>query len=106
MEDAGFELISPAGAGNKCLCVVLGVVEAYILSQDTTFYWDTCGCQALLKSIRGNIWNYQEALKGNLVELSYKNKGMSLDVKEYSNKWGLIAYKNEQTALEIIRVLK
>ena len=106
LQDAGFELISPAGAGNKCLCVILGKVDAYVLSQKSTYYWDICGCHAVLKSSLGNMWNYQEAMKGNFIDLCYREKCSSLNMKDYCNKCGLIAFRNEQLAREIISILQ
>lgn len=103
---AGFKLISPAGAGHKILCVILGIVDAYILSQGTTYFWDTCGSHAILKSIKGNIWNYQKCLNHELVELSYSEKEEGQNIKQYSNKDGFIACKDESLAHKIISALQ
>ncbi len=36
-----FNLIVAAGAGYKLLAVILGLVDGYVLSKDTTHFWDT-----------------------------------------------------------------
>ena len=44
-----------SGAGYKCLCVVEGLVDAYIYSGDACFAWDTCAAHALLLSMGGGM---------------------------------------------------
>lgn len=100
-------MISPAGAGFKILCVILGLVSAYVLSHGSTFYWDTCGCHAILKSVGGNIWNYQDAVKeGRLNSICYKEKQDKSNVKLYSNKCGIIASKDDELTRKIVEILK
>lgn len=106
LEEAGFKLISPAGAGHKILCVILGLVDAYVLSQGTTYFWDTCGSHAILKSMNGNIWNYEKSLNSELVELLYSEKKEGQDVKQYRNKFGFIACKDRSLTLKIISTLQ
>ncbi|KAF3429517.1 hypothetical protein E2986_01860 [Frieseomelitta varia] len=58
--DAGFTLVEAAGAGYKILSVALGQADAYILSKGSTYKWDTCGPQALLRSLNGGIIEFQD----------------------------------------------
>lgn len=37
------------------LCIVLGRVDAYMLSDGTTFTWDTCGHHAFLLALGGGV---------------------------------------------------
>ncbi|XP_065220277.1 inositol polyphosphate 1-phosphatase [Planococcus citri] len=107
LEDAGFTLISPAGAGFKILCVVLGQVSAYVLSYGSTYFWDTCGCHAILKSLGGNILNYDEAVKfDKLSDISYQEKNDTNNIKLYANKGGIIASKDEGVIVKIVDILK
>lgn len=107
LEDAGFTLISPAGAGYKILCVILGLVSAYVLSFGSTYFWDTCGCHAILKSLGGKILNFEEAVEyGKLNEILYEEKQDMKNIKLYSNKCGIIASKDDGLATRIIDILK
>ncbi|KAH9370521.1 hypothetical protein HPB48_006274 [Haemaphysalis longicornis] len=48
LEAAGCEVRFAAGAGYKLLCVALLRADAYLVTQGTTFRWDTCAPHALL----------------------------------------------------------
>ncbi|XP_022183908.2 inositol polyphosphate 1-phosphatase isoform X2 [Nilaparvata lugens] len=99
--DSGFRLIEAAGAGYKLLSVIQGQVNAYVISKSTTFFWDTCGCDAILRSLGGGIVSYQKALSGNLNNfLSYSN------ISDPCNHGGLIAYTNPKILDEIVDALK
>lgn len=50
LEAAGCEVCFAAGAGYKLLCVALLRADAYLVTQGTTFRWDTCAPHALLLS--------------------------------------------------------
>ncbi len=85
---------------------MLGTVDAYVLSQGTTYFWDTCACQAILKGIGGNIWNYENAMRGQLVEIIYHEKKGFSDIKPYCNQFGIVACRNHNIARRIIEVLQ
>lgn len=107
LEKEGFTLISPAGAGFKILCVILDLIDAYVLSCGSTYYWDTCGCHAILKSLGGNIWNYQHAVQnGHLISILYEEKQDQSNAKLYSNKCGIIASKDNNLSQKIVDMLK
>lgn len=90
-----------AGAGYKSLCVVQGLVDIYIFSEDTTFKWDSCAAHAILRAMGGGMVDMKECLARSpqpgldLPQLLYhtENKGAS-GVDLWANKGGLIAYRS------------
>lgn len=90
-----------AGAGYKSLCVVQGLVDIYIFSEDTTFKWDSCAAHAILRAMGGGIVDMKECLAQSpepgqdLPQLLYHtaNKG-AFGVDLWANKGGLIAYRS------------
>lgn len=107
LSSAGFNLIEAAGAGYKILAVITGLANAYVLFKDTTFKWDTCGPQAVLKSTGGNIVNFRNALVNDISEISYSENGSSemSKMNKCCNNGGLIAYRNPSVLQEIINAL-
>ncbi|XP_074071600.1 inositol polyphosphate 1-phosphatase isoform X2 [Macrotis lagotis] len=99
----GENVYGAAGAGYKSLCVVQGLVDVYIFSEDTTFKWDSCAAHAILKSIGGGMVDLRECLKRNpetgldLPHLLYNvdNQGVT-GIDQWANKGGLIAYRSRQ----------
>ncbi|KAL1491239.1 hypothetical protein ABEB36_011864 [Hypothenemus hampei] len=83
LEQEGFNLISSRGAGYKLLTVVLGLADAYVLSEGTTYHWDTCGPHAILKALNGNIVDFHH--------FQPINYGLST----YCNANGIVAYRDE-----------
>ncbi|RZF48824.1 hypothetical protein LSTR_LSTR003204 [Laodelphax striatellus] len=102
LTDGGFKLIEAAGAGYKLLCVIQGHVSAYVISKSTTFFWDTCGCDAVLRSLGGGIVSYDKTISGNSENnfLAYSN------ISDPCNHGGLIAYTDEKILDEIVDALK
>uniref|UniRef100_A0A493TU33 Inositol polyphosphate-1-phosphatase n=1 Tax=Anas platyrhynchos platyrhynchos TaxID=8840 RepID=A0A493TU33_ANAPP len=49
----GGRLRFAAGAGYKMLCVILGLADAYVLSEGSTFAWDACAPHAILRALGG-----------------------------------------------------
>lgn len=113
MEAAGFVLIEAAGAGYKILMVAKGATDAYVLSKDTTFKWDTCAPHALLKALGGGIVEFKAALGGVVRELVYsvEERGDDEEVEEGGklerccNVGGIIAYRTEAVLKRILEVL-
>ncbi|XP_063788811.1 inositol polyphosphate 1-phosphatase [Pseudophryne corroboree] len=94
-----------AGAGYKCLCVIQGLVDFYVFSEDTTFKWDTCAPHAILKSLGGGMLELSECLRS--VQKSNKLTARphvlyNSDVQgargadRWANKGGLVAYRSEE----------
>ncbi|KAM5151583.1 inositol polyphosphate 1-phosphatase [Mantella aurantiaca] len=95
-----------AGAGYKSLCVIQGLVDFYVFSEDTTFKWDSCAPHAILKSLGGGMLDLSECLK----TLKQKKKLMdrpdllynseiqgATGADKWANKGGLVAYRSEET---------
>uniref|UniRef100_S4PGK4 Inositol polyphosphate 1-phosphatase n=1 Tax=Pararge aegeria TaxID=116150 RepID=S4PGK4_9NEOP len=96
---AGCMVKSVPGAGHKLMKVALGEASAYIVSQGTTFRWDTCAPHAIVLARGGNVLCYQKH-----VPIRY-NDDDDLETKEYCNKHGIIAYINEAMLDEIKHIL-
>ncbi|XP_032148534.1 inositol polyphosphate 1-phosphatase isoform X2 [Sapajus apella] len=99
----GDRIFGAAGAGYKSLCVVQGLVDVYIFSEDTTFKWDSCAAHAILRAMGGGIVDLKECLERNpetgldLPQLVYhvENEGAA-GVDRWANKGGLIAYRSRK----------
>ncbi|XP_069841423.1 inositol polyphosphate 1-phosphatase isoform X2 [Dendropsophus ebraccatus] len=101
----GENLHFAAGAGYKCLCVIQGLVDFYVFSEDTTFKWDSCAPHAILKSLGGGMLDLSECLKSanqNQVpsvrpHILYNSEVQGAKgADRWANKGGLIAYRSEQ----------
>ena len=79
--------------------IFVGEASAYIVSQGTTFRWDTCSPHAILLAKGGNVISYKD-----FEEITY-NDEKDLDTKEYCNKNGIIAYSNADILIEIKNIL-
>lgn len=99
----GDRIFRAAGAGYKSLCVVQGLVDVYIFSEDTTFKWDSCAAHAILRAMGGGMVDLKECLARNpergldLPQLVYhvENVGAT-GVDRWANKGGLIAYRSSK----------
>ncbi|XP_004628676.1 inositol polyphosphate 1-phosphatase [Octodon degus] len=99
----GDSIFRAAGAGYKSLCVVQGLVDIYIFSEDTTFKWDSCAAHAILRAMGGGMVDMKECLDRDagvgrcLPELRYhvENEGAT-GVDRWANKGGLIAYRSRK----------
>ncbi|XP_013101786.2 inositol polyphosphate 1-phosphatase [Stomoxys calcitrans] len=99
MLEIGYEFAFSAGAGHKALKVITNEVDIYVLSKGSTFKWDTCGPQAILRSLNGDIVEFQTSIKeGKPVPLKYievvdnEEDGSIADWK--CNSQGLIAVRD------------
>ncbi|KAG5670225.1 hypothetical protein PVAND_000502 [Polypedilum vanderplanki] len=82
-----FECCVAAGAGYKALKVIQKHADIYYLSKNSTFKWDTCAAQAILRSFGGDIVELNSSVKlKKSIPLSYK------DDEEKCNQNGLIAF--------------
>lgn len=103
-----FKIVEASGAGYKILTVITGQADAYILSKNTTFKWDTCGPQAILKALGGNIVQYEKVLIELWQPVDYKcsNKDKAESkIEKYCNIGGIVAYKNKDICIEILNAL-
>ncbi|XP_023175770.2 inositol polyphosphate 1-phosphatase [Drosophila hydei] len=92
--DLNYELAFSAGAGHKALKVISNDADIYLLSKGSTFRWDTCGPQAILRALGGDVFDYVASIKQQLpVPIKYFDKSESdSDWKRNSN--GLIAVRD------------
>ncbi|XP_030822847.1 inositol polyphosphate 1-phosphatase [Camarhynchus parvulus] len=87
-----------AGAGYKLLCVALGLADAFVLSQATTFAWDSCAPHAVLRALGGGVVALAGALRagggtGDPPELRYHRPGAGGSGPErWANREGLVAF--------------
>ncbi|XP_059812336.1 inositol polyphosphate 1-phosphatase [Hypanus sabinus] len=109
----GERIYYASGAGYKILCTILGLADAYVITTDTTFKWDTCGPHAILKSLGGGIVNLAKVLvevkergPGVIPELQYEmpDEG-SKETDKWANRGGLVAYRSQQHLEAIINAL-
>ncbi|KAG5882006.1 hypothetical protein JTB14_035293 [Gonioctena quinquepunctata] len=96
----GFHLIEASGAGYKVLTVILGLADAYLLTKGTTFKWDTCAPQAILKSLGGDIVNFGRTIESGESSLEYSLDG------DNCNSNGIIAFKSRKTLNNIVDILR
>lgn len=87
--------------------MIKGITDAYVLSKDTTYKWDTCAPHAILKAIGGGIVEFKAALGGVVRELVYAVEGEEADGKlgRCCNVGGIIAYRNERVLERILEAL-
>eukprot|EP00079_Xenopus_tropicalis_P028464 XP_012823427.1 PREDICTED: inositol polyphosphate 1-phosphatase isoform X1 [Xenopus tropicalis] len=94
-----------AGAGYKCLCVILGLVDFYVFSEDTTFKWDCCAPHAILKSLGGGILDLSEYLESIRQRKSFSERPhlvYNVPVKGavgadlWANTGGVVAYRSDK----------
>ncbi|XP_077428901.1 inositol polyphosphate 1-phosphatase [Vanacampus margaritifer] len=90
------KLMYASGAGYKILCVIQGLADAYVLSEGSTFKWDSCAPHALLRALGGGVVDLTKSLKCSSeakVELTYHQpytEGKGAD--RWANYGGLVAY--------------
>lgn len=108
LEEAGYQLCQAAGAGYKLLCVILGIAQAYILTRDSTFKWDTCAPHAILRAqggdilVRKGLGNTNECVKYSSPDF---DEGVPDLMAQYCNAGGIVAYRSESTLKNITSAL-
>lgn len=94
-------LMYASGAGYKILCVILGLADVYVLSEGSTYKWDSCAPHALLRALGGGIVDLSappardkekvEVWRG--AELTYhKPNAGRRGADQWANQGGLVAY--------------
>ena len=103
---AGFVVREVSGAGYKILAVIAGLADGYVLSKSSTFKWDTCGPQAILRSRGGDVVKFESVLRGEIVPLDYKDvqdaSQKETKINKYCNYGGVIAYGNKDVLGKIL----
>ncbi|XP_053678191.1 inositol polyphosphate 1-phosphatase [Anopheles nili] len=94
-----YDVIYSSGAGYKILKIATGEAELFLLSKGTTYKWDTCAPQAILRSMNGDLFNLQDTLINKSVKkISYQDR------KVIRNLGGLIAYQNIDKLREFLKL--
>lgn len=93
------KLMYASGAGYKILCVIQGLTDIYVLSEGSTFKWDSCAPHALLRALGGGVVDLTKCLqadagtKGHQAELTYHQPHTeSQGADRWANHGGLVAY--------------
>ncbi|XP_015279147.1 PREDICTED: inositol polyphosphate 1-phosphatase [Gekko japonicus] len=109
----GEQFCFASGAGYKMLCVALGFADAYVLSEGSTFKWDSCGPHAILRALGGGIADYAGALRAwragqrdLLPELTYnKPEEGATGADQWANRGGVIAYTHHDHLEAVVDTL-
>ncbi|XP_073681935.1 inositol polyphosphate 1-phosphatase [Garra rufa] len=106
-------LMYASGAGYKILCVVQGLVDVYVLSEGSTFKWDSCAPHAVLRALGGGVADLRESLRahvngnvGHTAELTYHQPHTeSQGVDRWANRGGIIAYLDSSVIDKVVAAL-
>ncbi|XP_014452001.3 inositol polyphosphate 1-phosphatase isoform X1 [Alligator mississippiensis] len=109
----GGRLRFASGAGYKMLCVILGLAEAYVLSEGSTYKWDSCGPHAVLRALGGGMVDLGAALAGWRAgrhepppQLTYhRAAGGAAGAERWANHGGLVAFAHPEHLLAVLDAL-
>ncbi|XP_054472905.1 inositol polyphosphate 1-phosphatase [Anoplopoma fimbria] len=107
------KLMFASGAGYKILCVIQGLADVYVLSEGSTFKWDSCAPHALLRALGGGVVDLNKCLQSSSgvqdpqIELTYHQPNTERKGAErWANHGGLVAYRDSSQLRSIIGPLK
>ncbi|XP_042351870.1 inositol polyphosphate 1-phosphatase [Plectropomus leopardus] len=107
------KLMYASGAGYKILCVIQGLADVYVLSEGSTFKWDSCAPHALLRALGGGVVDLKKCLKSSSAiqdhhtELTYHQPHTEYKgADRWANHGGLVAYRDCSQLRSIIGPLK
>uniref|UniRef100_A0A1A7WVE1 Inositol polyphosphate 1-phosphatase n=1 Tax=Iconisemion striatum TaxID=60296 RepID=A0A1A7WVE1_9TELE len=107
------KLMCASGAGYKILCVIQGLADAYVLSEGSTFKWDSCAPHALLRAFGGGVVDLTKSLQvdcgaqSHKTELTYHQpRAEQKGAERWANHGGLVAYRDFSQLCSIIGALK
>lgn len=100
-----------SGAGYKTLCVIQGLADVYVLSEGSTFKWDSCAPHALLRALGGGVADLAASLHSQPTELTYHCHQPSTDcerrgAERWANHGGLVAYRDPAQLHTVIDALR
>lgn len=102
-------LMYASGAGFKILCVIQGLADVYVLSEGSTFKWDSCAPHALLRAMGGGVVDLSAALRSDSAqaELAYHRPNKECAGADlWANRGGLVAYRDSAQLSKILEALK
>uniref|UniRef100_A0A3Q3VTX8 Inositol polyphosphate 1-phosphatase n=1 Tax=Mola mola TaxID=94237 RepID=A0A3Q3VTX8_MOLML len=95
------KLMYASGAGYKILCVIQGLADVYVLSEGSTFKWDSCAPHALLRALGGGVVDLAKCLQSSSeaqdhqTELTYHQPYAECKgADRWANHGGLVAYRD------------
>lgn len=105
-----------SGAGYKALCVILGLVDVYVFTEDSTYRWDSCAPHALLRSLGGGMADLKECLRHRRAgpkdcpddrpELIYHTPlAEASGTERWANRDGLVAYRSKVDLEAVLQLL-
>lgn len=108
------KIMYASGAGFKILCVIQGLADAYVLSEGSTFKWDSCAPHALLRALGGGVVDLALSLQQSeggeqdlRTELIYHlPRADQKGADRWANHGGLVAYRDSSQLRSIIGALK
>lgn len=107
------KLMYASGAGYKILCVILGLADVYVLSEGSTFKWDSCAPHALLRALGGGVVDLSKSLQstsgaqGLKTELTYHQpRAECKGADRWANHGGLVAYRDSSQLCSILGALR
>lgn len=102
-----------SGAGYKILCVIQGLADVYVLSEGSTFKWDSCAPHVLLQALGGGVVDLTKSLQascgeeGQQTELTYHQPNAECrGADRWANRGGLVAYRDCSQLHSVIGALK
>lgn len=103
-----------SGAGYKILCVIQGLVDVYVLSEGSTYKWDSCAPHAVLRALGGGVADLTECLSANRngntelkSELTYSSPRSGCQgAEQWANHGGLVAYLDSAVLTKVIETLR
>ncbi|KAM9859855.1 inositol polyphosphate 1-phosphatase [Aulostomus maculatus] len=106
-------LMYASGAGYKILCVIQGLADIYILSEGSTFKWDSCAPHALLRALGGGLVDLTKSLQSSSaahdpqVELTYHQPYTEAKgADRWANHGGLVAYRDSSKLHSVMEALR
>lgn len=107
------KLMYASGAGYKILCVIQGLADVYVLSEGSTFKWDSCAPHALLRALGGGVVDLAKCLQSSSgaqdhhTELTYHQPNTECKgADRWANHGGLVAYRDCSQLRSVMAALK
>ncbi|XP_062254888.1 inositol polyphosphate 1-phosphatase [Platichthys flesus] len=107
------KLMYASGAGYKILCVIQGLADVYVLSEGSTYKWDSCAPHALLRALGGGVVDLSKSLQSaskaqeGQAELTYhQSQTECKGADRWANQGGLVAYRDCSQLHSILTALK
>ena len=87
-----------SGCGYKLLCVINGLADVFVLTQPSSYKWDTCGPQAILSALGGVAISWAEFVRWQRVVplLYHRSDDPTLEdgARRCRNVGGVIGYRS------------